>query len=774
MSETTKTTANKPETIRKNPALMARKEGLSKTGSSPHDRILQLQRTVGNREVQRLIRSGAIQAKLKIGAPNDKYEQEADLVADKVVNMPEPGKTATNNQSSINSSPGAIARQEEMEEEPLQTKPIAEQITPLVQRQPEEEEPIQPKSIQRQPEEEEEVQTKIQRQVETEEEEVQAKLQRQPEEEDKSIQRQENEEEEPVQAKSSSNQSQTASPTVESGINSLKGGGQALSESTRSYFEPRFGTDFSQVRLHTSSRAAETAQSINAKAFTTGKDIAFGSNQYSPDTPSGNRLLAHELTHVIQQGNSRLGSDGNLQRWEPKDHMKITQERTRKIFYEKFPHSVMDIDKLVDLMSASFYMDFKKPEIEFNVIGIGICIGSVVGMVEKESALKILQYHYSKNFTRALNHGEGGCYIVDDEVVSGAVNTDRQNYYADKAIRLFRGHADEDDVRDSIGDALHVAQDRGAHGEGAKGKGHAREIIDGTNPDDISSNKIGYEKAKKNTDDVLHRVENILGNILSYIKKEVSNTNKIETLRQLLQEDKESQALEFMKRLNANEVQKVMESREFKEIAMDSFNNKEMYLAIIAMRGDLYLSLEWMFDEGTDWEKVRKAIINVQSGKDRVIRDNWMKEQFVDICNNNEMSEAVDLLGGILAQKIDWMIAEGTNYELVRTKIQIAPASEWYVVLKNRTLLIHLLNELGPGDFLKIIELLKEQVPTKEETKEGTEKERFYTVKKGDTLSKIAEKYYGDASKYNIIFKANRDVIKNPNLVYPGQKLKIP
>lgn len=81
----------------------------------------------------------------------------------------------------------------------------------------------------------------------------------------------------------------------------VKGSGQPLAESTRDYFEPRFRTDFSQVRLHTDSRAAEAAKSVNAKAFTLGKNVVFGAGQYTPGTSTGKRLLAHELTHVVQQ-----------------------------------------------------------------------------------------------------------------------------------------------------------------------------------------------------------------------------------------------------------------------------------------------------------------------------------------------------------------------------------------------------------------------------------------------------------------------------------------
>ncbi len=92
------------------------------------------------------------------------------------------------------------------------------------------------------------------------------------------------------------------SPRTESQIEGLNGGGEPLAESVREYFEPRFGRDFSGVRVHAGSGAAEAALQLNAKAFTVGNDVAFGAGQYAPNTADGRRLLAHELTHVIQQG----------------------------------------------------------------------------------------------------------------------------------------------------------------------------------------------------------------------------------------------------------------------------------------------------------------------------------------------------------------------------------------------------------------------------------------------------------------------------------------
>ena len=288
------------------------KGNLYQSMDSPVEDILHLQQTIGNQAVQRLLKSGAIQAKLKIGQPNDKYELEADRIADKVMSMPEPKGSLVNSHSSLvqkkSTCPGCPEKEE------IQTKPLVEQITPLVQRQVgpgEEEEPIQTQLLQRQEtgEEEKSIQTKLLQRKEAEEEEEEEPIQRQEAEEEEAVQakllqRQENGEEEKIQPKGVGPQSQTSASTVESGIHSLKGGGKPLPESTRSYFEPRFGADFNQVKVHSDSKAADAAKSINARAFTTGRDVVFGSGQYSPGTSTGKKLLAHELTHVVQQGAS--------------------------------------------------------------------------------------------------------------------------------------------------------------------------------------------------------------------------------------------------------------------------------------------------------------------------------------------------------------------------------------------------------------------------------------------------------------------------------------
>ena len=81
----------------------------------------------------------------------------------------------------------------------------------------------------------------------------------------------------------------------------LRSTGQPLDAATRAFMEPRFGHDFSKVRVHADARAAEAASSIDARAFTSNRSVVFGGGAYAPQTESGRRLLAHELTHVVQQ-----------------------------------------------------------------------------------------------------------------------------------------------------------------------------------------------------------------------------------------------------------------------------------------------------------------------------------------------------------------------------------------------------------------------------------------------------------------------------------------
>ena len=107
----------------------------------------------------------------------------------------------------------------------------------------------------------------------------------------------------------------------------LRSPGRSLGPANRDFMESRFGHDFSQVRVHTDEKAVESAHAVNALAYTVGRDVSFAQGRYVPDTPSGRRLLAHELAHVMQQERGDTNGTGAEERAEIAAQM-VLQGRT--------------------------------------------------------------------------------------------------------------------------------------------------------------------------------------------------------------------------------------------------------------------------------------------------------------------------------------------------------------------------------------------------------------------------------------------------------------
>ncbi|WP_273704931.1 DUF4157 domain-containing protein [Candidatus Accumulibacter cognatus] len=98
-------------------------------------------------------------------------------------------------------------------------------------------------------------------------------------------------------------------PGVEQAIQRSLGHGQPLESGVRTRMESAFGADFSGVRVHTHAEADTLSRALSARAFTTGKDIFFGQGEYNPQSSAGRETLAHELTHVLQQGGSTIQAE---------------------------------------------------------------------------------------------------------------------------------------------------------------------------------------------------------------------------------------------------------------------------------------------------------------------------------------------------------------------------------------------------------------------------------------------------------------------------------
>ncbi|SEL12326.1 eCIS core domain-containing protein [Nitrosovibrio tenuis] len=263
--------------------------------SFQHERnsLLQLQRTLGNQRVAQLIQTKRVtpegkiiglQPKLTVGAADDQYEQEADRVARHAVSTPDSAVMA-----SLQHAPqveGEARRSPTLQSKRLPILPLAASITPFARRQLGVTEEIEDQKDKEEDREEDKsllakplsksAPLPLQRQVSMEEKETG-----------------------PLQPKSTESLrgSFEAGDDVEFRLSQSRGQGSPLPDSIRAYMEPRFGVDFSHVRVHTHSNAIQMSRDIGARAFTHGLDIFFGAG----GNPTDLELTAHELTHVVQQ-----------------------------------------------------------------------------------------------------------------------------------------------------------------------------------------------------------------------------------------------------------------------------------------------------------------------------------------------------------------------------------------------------------------------------------------------------------------------------------------
>lgn len=258
-----------------------------------------------------------IQKKLTTGTVGDKYETEADSVADKVVNKRRTGGLLQSRseeavqQKPISATISTVQKQDLPQEQPLQKKGEKEEDKKVQKKSDKEED----KQVQKKGEKEEDKKVqkksdkdedkKVQKKAEKEEDKKVQKKCADCEGEDKKAQKKEEnkEEKKPVQAKLK--ESNGVNEGVESDLNSSKGNGNSMDKNTKQEMESGFGADFSNVNIHTDSKAVQMSEELGAQAFTNGNDVYFNKGKYNPNSKEGKHLLAHELTHTIQQTGSK-------------------------------------------------------------------------------------------------------------------------------------------------------------------------------------------------------------------------------------------------------------------------------------------------------------------------------------------------------------------------------------------------------------------------------------------------------------------------------------
>jgi hypothetical protein len=277
------------------------------------------------------------QPKLTVGEPGDQYEKEADSVADKVVNKQPASGTAVQRKeiSAVQAMPEKKEEDKKVqkkgmndkkeEEKPVQKKaaPDKKEEEKPVQKKGDkgkDEELLQKKASPDKKEEEKVVQKKDDKAKE--EEQLQKKTAPDKKEEEKLVQKKEEPEKKPAadeMLKEEKEEKEKGMPAVMTKANNSRGAGEGsdqlaqqlkdqrgngalLPRDVRNEMSESIGADFSKVRIHTGEKAAALSDEIGAQAFTHGNDVYFNSGKYDTDSSAGKHLLAHELTHVVQQG----------------------------------------------------------------------------------------------------------------------------------------------------------------------------------------------------------------------------------------------------------------------------------------------------------------------------------------------------------------------------------------------------------------------------------------------------------------------------------------
>ncbi len=304
-------------------------------------RRLSVEDFLAERRAGAAVAEPVIQPKLTINAPGDRYEREADAMADRVMRMPMGG--------------GAV-------------RPTQGLLASSVQRKC----------------------------AHCEQEEKMKK---------------------PLMRKAEGGGGFQASPGLASSLSATKGGGSPLPAGTRSFMENVFNTDFSQVRVHTDRQAAEMNRGIQARAFTHGSDVYFNSGEYQPGSGEGKRLLAHELTHVIHQGDKQTTIQRNACGHDsPKGSGcgRLTGSNSLGENME-FPADRFIASSLSRKLSGNWIAQVYSPP---NLAKAGKKYGHMDAMkvVERDNlTLEVIEIKSRNNETQASGHVTGGCSIATKE-----------------------------------------------------------------------------------------------------------------------------------------------------------------------------------------------------------------------------------------------------------------------------------------------------------------------------------------------------------------------
>jgi hypothetical protein len=421
-----------------------------------------------------------------------------------------------------------------------------------------------------------------------------------------------------VQRQAMTGDTPEVSPEVESHINGSRGGGQPLPDGVRGSMESKFGQDFGGVRVHTGAGSAGAARSLNAQAFTTGQDIHFGAGQYRPGTPAGDKLLAHELTHTVQQtGNGRAQTksdgDGASIQLAPSSASSILRQGD-----DDQPTPLQQLDEMLNR--------FDVPEEEVIALLAGLSPvdkATVLAGGYKERMAVTLNIG---EMVQAVNHLNPPLAVKLEWVQAAAITTSAIDYDDIKSMVVAAPQTERDALKTPAWRDFFVA---------------------------VCDNETIIEAMKDLHFDLITSLE--------WIHEEIDPSNlEYSTLKPLIVAAPQTE-------------RDALKTSAWRDFFVAVCDNETIIEAMKDLHFDLVTSLEWIHEEidpsNLEYSTIKPLIVAApQADRDRLKTPAW-RDFFVGVCTNKTIAEAVDDLNFDLSTKLDWMIDEGTNYDLVKPRV---------------------------------------------------------------------------------------------------------
>ena len=562
-------------------------------------------------------RNPRFQAKLEVGQTDDEYEKEADAVADRI--MMEPIKDEKDE---------TLQMQSNEEDEMLQMQSIDEEDK-MLQMQLEEED----ETLQMQSDEKEVIRTK---QVGT----------------------------------TTREGARTASPEMTEMIVSAKGGGSSLDTGIQREMGGKMGASFNDVRVHTDNTAKQLNQDLGAKAFTVGRNIFFNEGQYNPASGEGKRLMAHELTHVMQQTGDR--SDGSSESNVVRKAEFLTSRTTPAIQRDSEGEQT-DLQRLDALLDRWFVPQRQVVQL----------IGNMNEADRRTIATSAL---YKRNLTSALNYKR---MIAVVRLLP--LDLSEKLAWVEASAFMVR-LISYDEIRPLVSAA--PQSERDVLNTNRWRQFFVRVCTNRTMV--VALNDLDFELATK--------LEWLEAEVFS-VRLELSYSTIQPWITAASQSERDA--------LNTNR---------WRQFFVRVCTNRTMVVALNDLDFELVTKLEWLEAEvfsarmELSYSTIQPWITAApQSERDALNTERW-KQFFVRVCTNRTMVTAVTDLGLSLQDKLLWLMAEGCFYSSFRNIITADNAAERATTLANQNFL-HQLKEYfsfwrgGWNNFARCVELLGRRLP---------------------------------------------------------------